>query len=70
MDPKGKVVVITGCDTGFGRMLAERLSGQGFSVVAGCLTTDGQRELLKLFTDQGTVAVFVSNGISLYNCQP
>lgn len=32
-----KAIVITGCDTGFGNMLARRLAPRGFQVLAGCL---------------------------------
>ncbi|XP_022093717.1 retinol dehydrogenase 2-like [Acanthaster planci] len=39
--PEGKVVFITGCDTGFGNGLARRLDGCGFTVYAGCYTPDG-----------------------------
>ncbi|XP_077531076.1 dehydrogenase/reductase SDR family member 9-like [Haemaphysalis longicornis] len=37
VDPKGKSVLITGCDTGFGHLLAKRLAKDGFRVYAGCL---------------------------------
>ncbi|CAN7994695.1 unnamed protein product [Ixodes pacificus] len=37
----GKAVLITGCDTGFGHLLAERLAKEGFYVFAGCLFSDG-----------------------------
>jgi hypothetical protein len=36
-----KVVVITGCDTGFGLLAAQELHKQGYLVVAACLTADG-----------------------------
>lgn len=39
-DPQ-PAVVLTGCDTGFGRDLAARLASDGFVVFAGCLTEDG-----------------------------
>ncbi|XP_054707813.1 short-chain dehydrogenase/reductase family 9C member 7-like [Uloborus diversus] len=38
---KNKAVFITGCDTGFGQMLARRLDSIGFKVFAGCLDPDG-----------------------------
>lgn len=41
INPRSLVVVITGCDSGFGKMSAVRLSGLGFNVVAGCLTQEG-----------------------------
>ena len=37
----GRHVMITGCDTGFGNMLAKRLDSMGFSVFAACLTEKG-----------------------------
>ncbi|XP_060071535.1 17-beta-hydroxysteroid dehydrogenase type 6-like [Ylistrum balloti] len=42
IEPSGKVVFITGCDTGFGNMLARRLDVLGFVVIAGCLDVNGQ----------------------------
>ncbi|KAH6924656.1 hypothetical protein HPB50_021797 [Hyalomma asiaticum] len=41
VDPKGKCVLITGCDTGFGHMLARQLASDGFFVFAGCLDANG-----------------------------
>ncbi|XP_066275400.1 retinol dehydrogenase 7-like [Branchiostoma lanceolatum] len=40
-----KTVVITGCDTGFGNLLARRLDQLGLRVFAGCLTEAGVAEL-------------------------
>lgn len=37
VDPRGKAVVITGCDSGFGLELAVRLHARGLRVFAGCL---------------------------------
>ena len=42
-----KYVLITGCDTGFGNMLAKRLDKKGIPVIAGCLTEKGETELRK-----------------------
>ncbi|XP_042304602.1 retinol dehydrogenase 5 isoform X1 [Sceloporus undulatus] len=42
---KDKYVFITGCDTGFGNMLAKRLDKKGFQVLAGCLTQKGADNL-------------------------
>ncbi|PSN41216.1 hypothetical protein C0J52_04193 [Blattella germanica] len=36
-----KAVFITGCDSGFGRQLAQRLDKRGVTVYAGCLFPDG-----------------------------
>ncbi|XP_067170094.1 retinol dehydrogenase 5 [Apteryx mantelli] len=41
----GKHVFITGCDSGFGNLLARRLDRGGFRVLAGCLTPKGAEEL-------------------------
>lgn len=40
VDPKGKAVLITGCDSGFGLELAVRLHARGMRVFAGCLLPD------------------------------
>ncbi|CAL4069091.1 unnamed protein product [Meganyctiphanes norvegica] len=42
---RDKAVLITGCDTGFGHMLAERLDHLGFKVYAGCLNPNGEGPL-------------------------
>ncbi|KFM78837.1 Estradiol 17-beta-dehydrogenase 2, partial [Stegodyphus mimosarum] len=39
--PNGKCVFITGCDTGFGHLLAKELHKEGFEVFAGCLFPEG-----------------------------
>ncbi|KAM3607118.1 uncharacterized protein V6R79_001992 [Siganus canaliculatus] len=36
-----KHVFITGCDSGFGNLLARQLDGKGFHVIAACLTEKG-----------------------------
>uniref|UniRef100_UPI00398F6BFF retinol dehydrogenase 7-like isoform X1 n=2 Tax=Pristiophorus japonicus TaxID=55135 RepID=UPI00398F6BFF len=40
-----KHVYITGCDSGFGNMLAKHLDQQGFHVLAACFTEKGAQEL-------------------------
>ncbi|XP_077528691.1 retinol dehydrogenase 7-like isoform X2 [Haemaphysalis longicornis] len=42
VSPDGKAVLITGCDTGFGHLLAQFLARDGFLVFAGCLDANGQ----------------------------
>lgn len=37
VNPKGRSIFITGCDTGFGNKLACKLVDYGFTVFAGCL---------------------------------
>lgn len=46
-DKGSKYVYITGCDTGFGNLLARHLDKQGFRVIAGCFTEKGEEELRK-----------------------
>jgi len=42
-----KAIVITGCDSGFGRTLALKLGAKGFKVYACCLTQRAMDELKK-----------------------
>ena len=42
-----RYVFITGCDSGFGNLLAKKLDSMGMNVVAGCLTEKGETELVK-----------------------
>ena len=39
------VVVITGCDSGFGLLACSRLAKEGVKVVAACLTSDGCKKV-------------------------
>lgn len=39
--PAGRYVLITGCDSGFGKSAARRLDTAGCHVIATCLTADG-----------------------------
>ncbi|GAV06744.1 hypothetical protein RvY_16681 [Ramazzottius varieornatus] len=50
VNPEGKAVFITGCDTGFGNAAAEQLHDYGFHVYSGCLVPElnGGRQLQKL----------------------
>ncbi|XP_033729192.1 retinol dehydrogenase 7-like [Pecten maximus] len=47
-----RYVFITGCDTGFGNMLAKRLDSLGMNVFAGCLTSKGLSDLNKATSDR------------------
>lgn len=47
-----RYVFITGCDTGFGNLLAKRLDRFGVNVFAGCLTQTGADELKKACSDK------------------
>ncbi|XP_052521184.1 retinol dehydrogenase 16-like [Tympanuchus pallidicinctus] len=40
-----KFVLITGCDSGFGNLLARQLDARGLQVLAGCLTESGAARL-------------------------
>ena len=42
-----KYVFITGCDTGFGNLLAKKLDKMALNVIAGCFTDKGETELIK-----------------------
>ena len=44
-DVTSRHVFITGCDTGFGNLLARSLDSKGVFVYAGCLTTEGASKL-------------------------
>jgi len=43
--PSNASILITGCDSGFGRMSAIELAKRGYRVFAGCLTENGRKEL-------------------------
>ncbi|XP_071957077.1 D-beta-hydroxybutyrate dehydrogenase, mitochondrial-like [Antedon mediterranea] len=57
VDPKGKAVLITGCDTGFGYQLSKALDRLGYLVYAGCLFQDGEnaKELEKATSSNLTI---------------
>ncbi|CAI9168046.1 unnamed protein product [Rangifer tarandus platyrhynchus] len=42
---RDKFVFITGCDSGFGNLLARQLDLRGLRVLAGCLTEQGAEQL-------------------------
>ncbi|KAL0963813.1 hypothetical protein UPYG_G00313920 [Umbra pygmaea] len=47
-----KYVYITGCDSGFGKLLAKHLDKLGFRVIAACYTEKGEDELKKVSSDR------------------
>lgn len=53
-DKSDKFVYITGCDSGFGNLLARHLDNKGFRVIAGCYSEKGEDELKKICTDKLT----------------
>ena len=42
-----KYILITGCDYGFGNILAKRMDKKGCHVIAGCLSEAGETDLRK-----------------------
>uniref|UniRef100_H3D5D9 3-hydroxybutyrate dehydrogenase, type 1 n=1 Tax=Tetraodon nigroviridis TaxID=99883 RepID=H3D5D9_TETNG len=56
LQARGKAVLVTGCDSGFGRALAKHLHQLGFTVFAGCLLKDrggaGAKELEEFRSDR------------------
>ena len=52
VDIKEKFVLITGCDSGFGRETAIRLDKMGARVLATCLTKEGEQSLRSVTSDK------------------
>ena len=52
IDLKGKHVLITGCDHGFGRETAILLDKMGVCVLATCLTKEGEQSLKSVTSDK------------------
>ena len=55
INPNGKYVLISGCDTGFGHALAVELDKQGFHVLAGVYNPDNEEQLTSQLSSQATV---------------
>jgi NAD(P)-dependent dehydrogenase (short-subunit alcohol dehydrogenase family) len=55
INPDGKYVLISGCDTGFGNGLAIELDKQGFNVLAGVYNLDNKDSLTKILSSRATV---------------
>lgn len=61
-----KHVLITGCDSGFGHLLATRLDRLNFNVIAACLTAEGATELFDVSSHRlKTVVLDVTDGESI-----
>lgn len=61
-----KAIFITGCDTGFGYLLAKRLGDMGIVVFAACYTDDGRERLENEYKENIiTVKVDVSDTESI-----
>ncbi|XP_042882082.1 D-beta-hydroxybutyrate dehydrogenase, mitochondrial-like [Penaeus japonicus] len=54
VSPKGRAVLITGCDSGFGLGLALHLDKLGFRVFAGCLLATGGGEGSRRLRKEGS----------------
>jgi NAD(P)-dependent dehydrogenase (short-subunit alcohol dehydrogenase family) len=55
INPNNKYVLISGCDTGFGRGLAVELDKQGFNVLAGIYNPFNQESLIGELSSRATV---------------
>jgi hypothetical protein len=44
-EPQGRAVLVTGCDSGFGRDIALELASRGWKVYAGCLAPEAAQSL-------------------------
>lgn len=55
VQPNGKYVLITGCDSGFGHALALELDQQGFHVFAAIYNPDNQTSLQQQLSSRATV---------------
>ncbi|XP_066544006.1 dehydrogenase/reductase SDR family member 9 [Amia ocellicauda] len=61
-----KYVYITGCDSGFGNLLAKHLDKLGFCVIASCFTEKGEVELKKVSSERlSTVHLDVTKSDSI-----
>ncbi len=55
VNPHGKYVLITGCDSGFGHSLAIELDKQGFNIFAGVYNEENQSSLQNKLSPRATV---------------
>ncbi|CAF1402730.1 unnamed protein product [Rotaria sp. Silwood1] len=55
INPRGKYVLISGCDTGFGYQLAIELDNDGFHVLAGVYNPNNQDSLSRQLSSRATV---------------
>lgn len=46
--PEDNIILITGCDSGFGELAAIELTACGYNVVAACLTEEGKNRIKSL----------------------
>ncbi|XP_061696982.1 retinol dehydrogenase 1 isoform X2 [Syngnathoides biaculeatus] len=65
-----KHVLITGCDSGFGELLARQLDHKGFHIIAACLTKSGAAELARSASPRLTTLLLdVTDGESIRRAQ-
>ncbi len=57
IDPRGKYVLISGCDTGFGHSLAIELDNRGFHVLAGVYNVHNKQTLTNRLSSRALVFV-------------
>ena len=69
MSYAGKSVLITGAGSGFGRRLAERLSGMGAKLTLGDINEDGLAETKALCAGDGAVQIQRCDVASEADCQ-
>ncbi|CAF3866853.1 unnamed protein product [Rotaria sp. Silwood1] len=55
IDPQGKYVLISGCDSGFGNALAIELDKKGFNVFAGIYSADNKSALADQLSSRATI---------------
>ncbi|KAL2081430.1 hypothetical protein ACEWY4_023283 [Coilia grayii] len=61
-----KHVLVTGCDSGFGNLVAKQLDRQGFHVIAACLTESGSSDLRNAASPRlKTVLLNVTDSVSI-----
>ncbi|KAH9520001.1 (2R,3R)-2,3-butanediol dehydrogenase [Bulinus truncatus] len=71
IEPSGRVVLVTGCDSGFGLGLAKRLYEKNFVVFAACLNidSDGAKELKSVGSERlRVIPLDVTNDDSIARC--
>ena len=52
LNMNGRFVLITGCDSGFGRETAIKLDKMGIHVLATCFTKEGEQSLKSVMSDK------------------